>query len=98
MSPFLCTGMTNACLRQSRKVPVAIDRLKRLAKIGTTMADDFLSIVTGTLSTPFALTVDNVLIAVDILQDETDLNVNISIALQLLNDIEKFSGAAAKLE
>ena len=98
MSPFLCTGMTNACLKQAGKVPVAIDRLKRLLKIGATTADDFLSIITETLSTPFALPADNALIAVDTSRDETDLNVNISVALQLTSDIEKLSGAAGKLE
>ena len=72
MSPFLCTGTTNACLRQAGNVPVAIDRSKSLAKIDTTMADDFLNIVTETLSAPLALPVDNALIAVDTSRDETD--------------------------
>ena len=90
--------MTNACLRQSGKVPVVIDRLKKLAKISATKADDFLNIVTETLSAPLAFPVDNALIAVDMSQDETDLNVNISVALQLINYIEKLSGAAGKLE
>ena len=98
MSTFLCTGTTNACLRHSGKVPVAIDRLKRLAKIGTITADGCLSIVTETLSTLLALPVDNALIAVDTSRDEIDLNMNILVALQLINDIEKLSGAAGKLE
>ena len=98
MSPFLCTGTTNACLRQAGKVPVVTDRLKKLAKIGATTADDFLSIVTQTFSTPLALPVDNALIAVDTSRDKTDLNVNASVVLQLINDIEKLSGVASKLE
>ena len=100
MSPFLCTGTTNTCSRQAGKVPVAIDRLKRLAKIGATTADDFLSIVTETLSTLLALPVDNALIAVDTSRDETDLNVNISVALQLINDrkVIRSSGQARRTD
>ena len=83
---------------QSRKAPVAIDRLKRLAKIGATTADYFLSIVTEKLSKPLALPVDNALLAADTSRDETDLNVNISVALQLINDIENLSEAAGMQE
>ena len=64
--------------------------------MGTSMVDDLLSIFTEKLSTPLALPVNNALKAVDMSREETDFNVNISVALLLINDMEKLSGAASK--